>query len=702
MSEAPSEVVCSETTANTQEYPYRPLEAGEIRLLTIDTAQTTDRNEPIRCSLDNYSFASPPSSTDVPRYEWGDYIALSYSWGWDARNPSRQITIDGHLCNVTESLEAALQTLRSSQTTTTIPVKFWVDALCINQSDSQEVKAEILRMRDIYSQAASVYVHLGPESEDSDLGFRLIYKMSKALSQSIEDVYRELFDKRSSPTDLDRKAYLAMLRLLNRPYWHRVWVLQEMAMSRGSLTIACGASEMYLEDILPVSKLVCINAESILILLQFEPEVSQLLGMPVRLQMFAVTWATREKKDRILQRTALEPRAKYLDIRQPLLTLAQSAQATQPHDHVYGLLGIVPAAIRDSMSSYIDYDLPIATVFTAFSKAIINCTEDLDVIFAKNFGQTMVPSWATDWSLTIDRATFPHDWELYLYDQFDGAYDDLRKVVESSSFYRADGGRKPQVSFIPMESADNLLLKCTGICIGAVDGLGFPLSSDPHLSTRTGVVQSSSTLNPYGDDQAVTRALIHTLFGNPTWGDTVGAALFHIPWIAHHENPASYNTFDGQLNLEKDDIERVTNLRARGWDTALGNNFFVFEWWRRCMSQFRICGKRFEDYFDRDIVDCAYPPVRINLDMATVLGAYTSRCLITLDTGHFGLAPHLVERGDKVFVLQGCSVPVVLRPVGETGQFRVVGECFVDGYWNGEAFDGVERGEFVIEDVVLC
>ncbi|KAF2444066.1 hypothetical protein P171DRAFT_432149 [Karstenula rhodostoma CBS 690.94] len=354
------------------------------------------------------------------------------------------------------------------------------------------------------------------------------------------------------------------------------------------------------------------------------------------------------------------------------------------------------------MSSYIDYDLPVTTVFTAFSKAIINCTEDLDVVFAKSFGQTMMPSWATDWSLTIDRATFPHDWELYLYDQFDGAYDDLRKVIESSSFYRADGGRKPRVSFIPNDNAGTLLLKCSGICIGAVDGLGFPLQADPRLSTRTGLVQPISTRNPYGDDQAVARALIHTLVGNPTWGDTVGAALFRIPWAAHQEDPAAYFTSDGQLDFAKDDIERIAQLRARGWDTALGNNFLIFEWWRRSLSQFRIAGKRFQDYFDRDIVDCTYPSARVKLDMATVLGAYTSRCLTTLDTGHFGLAPYTAERGDRVFVLQGCSLPVVLRPVGDSGQFKVVGECFVDGYWNGEAFDGVERGDFAFEDVVLC
>lgn len=81
-------------------------------------------------------------------------------------------------------------------------------------------------------------------------------------------------------------------------------------------------------------------------------------------------------------------------------------------------------------------------------------------------------------------------------------------------------------------------------------------------------------LNPYGDDQAVTRALIHTLFANPIWGDTLGAALFHIPWTAHQDDPAAYVSADGQLNMIKEDLELVTQLRARGWGTTLGEIFF--------------------------------------------------------------------------------------------------------------------------------
>ncbi|KAF1966778.1 HET-domain-containing protein, partial [Bimuria novae-zelandiae CBS 107.79] len=221
------------TNLNTHIFPYRTLAPGEIRVLTIHPPRTTDRNEPIRCSLDHCPLLPSSAARTFPRYEWGDYFALSYCWGADAQNPSRKITIDDHAVKVTENLEAALQTLRASSMSTAgpWPVRFWVDAVCLNQSDSEEVKAEILRMRDIYSQAAGVYSHLGLATEDSDVGFRFMHLMAEGLFQSADMVYRELVDRRFSGKDPEKNAYKAMLRLLNRPYWHRVWVLQELAMS---------------------------------------------------------------------------------------------------------------------------------------------------------------------------------------------------------------------------------------------------------------------------------------------------------------------------------------------------------------------------------------------------------------------------------------------------------------------------------------
>ena len=49
------------------------------------------------------------------------------------------------------------------------------------------------------------------------------------------------------------------------------------------------------------------------------------------------------------------------------------------------------------------------------------------------------------------------------------------------------------------------------------------------------------------------------------------------------------------------------------------------------------------------------------------------------------LAPDLIETGDSVALLKGCSTPVIVRPGGLTWKF--IGNAYVHCTMNGEAFD---------------
>ncbi|KAI0857780.1 HET-domain-containing protein [Xylaria cubensis] len=55
--------------------------------------------------------------------------------------------------------------------------------------------------------------------------------------------------------------------------------------------------------------------------------------------------------------------------------------------------------------------------------------------------------------------------------------------------------------------------------------------------------------------------------------------------------------------------------------------------------------------------------------------------------GYVGIAPPSAEVGDKICVLLGCDAPMLLRPL-DSGEFLVVGECFVEGLSMGEALLG--------------
>jgi hypothetical protein len=61
-----------------------------------------------------------------------------------------------------------------------------------------------------------------------------------------------------------------------------------------------------------------------------------------------------------------------------------------------------------------------------------------------------------------------------------------------------------------------------------------------------------------------------------------------------------------------------------------------------------------------------------------------NRQLIKTKRGYLGLAPEAAEKGDLVCILYGCSVPVVIREV-EGDAHELVGECYVHGMMDGAA-----------------
>ncbi len=76
--------------------------------------------------------------------------------------------------------------------------------------------------------------------------------------------------------------------------------------------------------------------------------------------------------------------------------------------------------------------------------------------------------------------------------------------------------------------------------------------------------------------------------------------------------------------------------------------------------------------------------------------------LMVTNTGLLGMAPPNATKGDCICILLGCSIPLILRPVGPNkGSYRLVGECYVDGYMNGEVFRELSSGRLTLENIRL-
>ena len=55
--------------------------------------------------------------------------------------------------------------------------------------------------------------------------------------------------------------------------------------------------------------------------------------------------------------------------------------------------------------------------------------------------------------------------------------------------------------------------------------------------------------------------------------------------------------------------------------------------------------------------------------------------------GRMGLGPAEMRPGDVVCVLFGSPTPFLLRRTTVVEEFKFVGECYVNGLMNGEAFE---------------
>ncbi|KAH7074721.1 heterokaryon incompatibility protein-domain-containing protein, partial [Paraphoma chrysanthemicola] len=220
--------------ANT--FQYQPLhrDIEEIRILLVQPAWSPDAQ--IQCEIRHASLFSNPQ-----------FEALSYTWGGEQNQ--QLITLAGQPFPVRENLLAALKRLRRSMTARAV----WIDAICIDQNNDEEKGFQLPLMTKLYSQAQQVCVWLGEASTLSSVGIKsftsgwseigLNMSSSKLLRNYAVMDWRDGLKSSEAmqrQADLSREFQLGEVReLLSRPWWTRVWIMQEAIVAR-KLVFMCG------------------------------------------------------------------------------------------------------------------------------------------------------------------------------------------------------------------------------------------------------------------------------------------------------------------------------------------------------------------------------------------------------------------------------------------------------------------------------
>ncbi|KAJ3955435.1 hypothetical protein N0V92_008036 [Colletotrichum tropicale] len=134
----------------------------------------------------------------------------------------------------------------------------WVDALCMNQHDKFEKSSQVNIMGEIYSQAEQVLICFGDDDQNgraAEEAFSVIRDFNLIAAKHMRHFEISPHTiKRWAPPDgnygtVTRARLQSAVDMLNRPWFERVWVLQEVGLARRAL-LAYGRSTVDFTEVL--------------------------------------------------------------------------------------------------------------------------------------------------------------------------------------------------------------------------------------------------------------------------------------------------------------------------------------------------------------------------------------------------------------------------------------------------------------------
>ena len=375
-------------------------------------------------------------------------------------------------------------------------------------------------MGGVYKLAFRVIAWLGEEDRYSNLA----YDTFESLPTDDQMHWDPRKNDSLEETLFDSYHEVAMQSLFNRPWWYRVWTIQESILGP-TLLFICGHREISAHTLGAISERYNVHLTTCcreFLCIRDHGAIDKSMDMLYNLR------AWRRESNREL-----------LD----LLANFRSRHCTDPRDKVYGLLGLCVGDERNMIVP--DYSMPVSMVYEHVALKIIESSRSLDVfsqVFPRSFKSTELepsnlPSWVPNWTL---EATSQQLQALMIRQERNAAYD-------------ASSG-----TFASVKLVDQGKISLKGILIGAVMAL-----SSPQTSLHLDINQHKEWRDISGID-----TLPHRLYGTKTsttyydaYWQTLCASIL-LPRSSLH-NP--------------DDIVRTSDTTQRSWHDAWWNWISQFD-----------------------------------------------------------------------------------------------------------------------------
>jgi Heterokaryon incompatibility protein (HET) len=624
-------------------YKYSKLEKPDhIRLVLLHPRFGF---RPISCSM-----------VEGPHMRLLMYEAISYTWGCPDR--TEEILVNGYTLKVTKSVYEILAKFSSQF----LPQLLWIDALCINQDNGEEKEQQVPIMDKIYSHSLFTTVFLGqsplPEAQNKKREDILPYQfdgirpqdeqtrehfetarltfdifnefhiLKKPLQRMGKDVY-ELYES-LSPNAFKSRQWSALLTLLQHPWFARVWVVQEIALSPA-------VKVRYGDEIIDW-KVIASGLKMIHNLRHFRLWLEWSHGVQIRHTEHSSLYNII-RMDNL--RENLWPSEKYGRVKDISITdvLAESLyfKATNPRDQVYGLMSLC----GDKNSLRVDYQATVESVYLAAATELV-----LKKSFGLLFGiagvgnrsesgpiASKLPSWVPDWT---DAPTYDHIREKYNFAYqykllFQQGIQEFQKAIQES---------QPSITVIGDKT-----LRMSAMFVDTVANVGPALFDTASSQQGDGVLDEMCSL--WSNYESCRDFL----------ADSQRSHLVSDPYTHSGSHQSLLDAFHRSIVTDRDvDLNK----------------------WVDCLDYFRYR----PDTSSRAKRENTYAILQSMDHVTEEIESYCGgRRLFVSSKGWIGLCPPGTRKGDQIWVVGGVKIPIMLRKAGNDldEQYKLVGECYCHG-----------------------
>ncbi|KAI4191071.1 MAG: hypothetical protein L6R41_000386 [Letrouitia leprolyta] len=593
-----SEVSIQVTGCNNLRYEPLDHTIAEFRVLILDPA--VDRRAPINCHLKCVPFNG--NATGQLSYE-----ALSYTWG----DPTGQrvIYVNGSPCLITKNLDIALRYLRKRYGYRVL----WVDSVCINQQDKSEKTYQIKMMKEIYREASQVLVWLG----ESDKDIRMAMDCIKRLE---------------APGYLDPNQVASFYapceagldKLFRKPWWSRLWVVQEVLMARNPPMVGCGRKWVSWTAFQKALMNLALNKTDRDNFLQ-NPNAKLNFGI------MPTPYSTHNPEQRLWWQ--------QLEV---VLNATSDRDATEPHDKIFALLGLMKPSTAARI--VVDYDQPCSILYQTVTVCVIESAPTVDFLFhATKHKRLNLPSWCVDFSqVNWNQFSYGQGWTIFCKTDFH-ASGQLPKSTITHSVYRGTceviGALLGRIQHVVASNLDPVGLERFRNVLK--DMINFTIAAKPGLEARLGKQMTHDKL---------ATANLWKSFMNP------GESLY--------TNPDNLSAFQ---RLVMPMQHTAMQMMARADDSLV----------KTVAEEWSLSGHAFPSSWDLQhwaANALYYSGSRIDDEV-----------FLATNTGYLGMTPRPCKEileGDLLVIIHGCSVPVVLRP--KEHMFELVAWIYVPDVMQGE------------------